>query len=164
MPVNIKAACLPLHLPLVFSSSPIFTIFSSTKYKYLAEMALHDQSRGITQLRKLAFSGNIEGLRATLSDWREGHGIDELFIQNTAILLSEAVDHNFFEVAECLLDFHVPMNTNLFLKATRNTLYRILTAFLHHGWDINAPVDPFTPSALALVSPSFFMYLLTCLV
>lgn len=65
---------------------------------------MHDQSHSITQLQKLAFSGNIEGLRAILPDWRAGHGIDELFIQNTAILLSEAVDRNSFEVAECLLD------------------------------------------------------------
>lgn len=64
-------------------------------------------------------------------------------------ILSEAIEQSLVEVVEALLDCHVPMNSVLFLKATRNTSYQILQAFLNHGWDINTPIDSYTPPALA---------------
>lgn len=108
-----------------------------------------DQNGGITQLREAAFSGHVERVRAILSEWRETPGDDKLFAENTVPVLSEAIERDLAEVVESLLAYHVPMNSELFLKATRNTSYRILEAFLHHGWDINTPINLYTPPALA---------------
>lgn len=110
------------------------------------EVTPRDQNRGITQLRGAALAGNIEGIRAILSGWR-GDNSDERFVQNTAPILSEAIENDSAEVVETLLDYHVPMNSELFLKATRNTSYRILQAFLRHGWElmrqlIHIPLQP----------------------
>ncbi|KAJ5963496.1 uncharacterized protein N7479_003372 [Penicillium vulpinum] len=41
------------------------------------------------------------------------------------------------------------MSARLFMKATQNTSYQILQAFLDHGWDINTPIDSNTPPGLA---------------
>jgi hypothetical protein len=112
-------------------------------------MPLQDQNHDIAKLREAALSGQIHVIRATLEEWPKDHGAKELFVKNTCLLLSEAVNHNLVSVVECLLDFHVPINAQLFLIATRNTSYRILEAFLHHGWDINTPIDSYTPPALA---------------
>jgi hypothetical protein len=108
-----------------------------------------DQNRSITQLREAALSGNIERIRAILSEWRGHFADNELFVEITVPILSDAIEHNSVKVVEALLDCHVPMNPLLVLKATRNTSYQILQAFFNHGWDINTPIDSYTPPALA---------------
>ena len=112
-------------------------------------MTLHDQNCGITQLREAALSGDVERVRAVLSEWRETPGDDKVFVENAVPILCEAIEHDLAEVVESLLIYQVPMNSELFLKATRKTSYPILQAFLHHGWDINTPINPYTPPALA---------------
>lgn len=112
-------------------------------------MTSRDRNCGITQLREAALSGHVERLRAILSGWRETHGDDNVLAENTVPVLSEAIERDLAEVVESLLVYQVPMNSELFLKATRNTSYQILQAFLHHGWDINTPINPYTPPALA---------------
>ncbi|RHZ62026.1 ankyrin repeat domain-containing protein [Aspergillus thermomutatus] len=103
----------------------------------------------MTELQVVALSGNIERLYATLSQLRESSIDDETFEAKTVPVLYKAIEDNSLEVVECLLDNQVPMNPWLFMKATENTSYQILQAFLNHGWDINAPIDSNTPPALA---------------
>ncbi|PYI32281.1 ankyrin [Aspergillus indologenus CBS 114.80] len=112
-------------------------------------MTSHDQNCDIRQLQEAALSGYVDRVRAILLEWRETLGDDKVFAENTVPILDEAIERDLAEVVETLLTYQVPMNAELFLKATRNTSYRILQAFLHHGWDINTPVSPYTPPALA---------------
>ena len=100
-------------------------------------MISHDQNCGNTQLRETALFSYVERVRAILSEWREIPGKDKVFVENTVPILFEAIDRTLAEVVEALLVYQGPMNSELFLKAMRNTSYRILQAFLHRGWDAN---------------------------
>lgn len=117
-----------------------------------------DQNCGITQLREAAGSGNIEKIRAILSEWREHSADSELFVENAVPVLSDAIEHDSVEVVESLLEYHVPMNPLLVLKATRNTSYRILQALFNHGWDINTPIDPYTPPSSCVSSIITYLF------
>ena len=87
----------------------------------------------ITQLRERALVGDVDRIRAILPA-SQGNGRDnDCFVQNTATILFEAIENDSAEVVEALLDCDVPMNAQLFLKATRNTSYRVLHTFLRHG-------------------------------
>ncbi|KAI9375580.1 ankyrin repeat-containing domain protein [Aspergillus egyptiacus] len=103
------------------------------------------QAYDITQLREVALAGDVGRIRAILPGSRGNDGEDGLFVQHTAPILSEAIENDSVDVVEALLDCDVPMNIQLFLKATRNTSYRILDAFLHHGWDISPTGSLGTP-------------------
>ncbi|KGO48298.1 hypothetical protein PEX1_055240 [Penicillium expansum] len=88
-----------------------------------------------TRLRADLSSGNLEGIRSTLSELR--YSLNDETLQAKAVpLLREA----------------------LVLKATINASYQTLEVFLAHGWDINAPVDSNTPAALTF---SFYDFKLT---
>jgi hypothetical protein len=103
----------------------------------------------MAQLRAVALSGNIEAINAVLSRWRENPIDDEIFEPKTGPVLYEAIENKLSEVVSCLLDNHVPMNSQLFMKATEDTSYQILQEFLNHGWDINTPISSNDPPALA---------------
>lgn len=65
-------------------------------------------------------------------------------------LLYEGVERNSLQHICCLLEnHHVPLDSQFVVKATVNTAYQALEAFLAHGWDINTPVDWNTPAPLA---------------
>ncbi|KAJ5819839.1 hypothetical protein N7474_005430 [Penicillium riverlandense] len=106
-------------------------------------------SEEITHLQVATLSGNIEAINAVLSRWRESSIDNETFEVTTGPVLYEAIVNNSFEVVSCLLDNQVPMNSQLFMKATEDTSYQILQEFLNHGWDINTPISSNDPPALA---------------
>lgn len=94
-------------------------------------MTLYDQNCGITQLREAALFGYVERVRGILK-WRKTPSNDEVSAENTVPIPFEAIERDLAEVVKALLVYEVPMNSELFLKATRKTSYRILQAFLHH--------------------------------
>lgn len=102
----------------------------------------------MAQIRAYFQSNNTEGVHTTLSKLRDSLD-DEIFRAKTIPLLYEAVEKNSFHLICCLLENHVPMDSQLVVKATTNTAYQALEAFLTHGWDINAPVNWDTPAPLA---------------
>ncbi|KAJ5484589.1 hypothetical protein N7453_012057 [Penicillium expansum] len=110
-----------------------------------------------TRLRADLSSGNLEGIRSTLSELRYSLN-DETLQAKTVPLLREAVERYSYQLVECFLQSHVALSSKLVLKATINASYQTLEVFLTHGWDINAPVDSNTPAALTF---SFYDFKLT---
>jgi hypothetical protein len=102
----------------------------------------------MAQIRAYFQSNNMEGVHATLYKLHDTVD-DEVFQAKTIPLLYEAVEKNSFRLICCFLENHVSLDSQLVVKATTNTLYQALEAFLTHGWDINTPVDWNTPGALA---------------
>lgn len=102
----------------------------------------------MAQLRAYFQSNNKEGVYSTLSKLRDSLD-DEAFQARTIPLLYEAVENNSLDLIRCFLENHVPLHSQLVVKATRNTSYQVLEAFLANGWDINAPVNWATPAPLS---------------
>lgn len=111
------------------------------KYKF-------SESGQMAQIRADFSSRNVEGINSTLPELRES--LDNATFQaKLTPLLREAVETNSSSLVYCFLENHVQINSQLVVKATMNTSYQTLEAFLNNGWDINAPVDSNTPPALA---------------
>ena len=95
-----------------------------------------------------ARSSITERLDAMLDDSQRANGFSEPEMV-TVLILRETIENNAVSLVKCLLNNQVPMKAGHFKMATQNTLYRILQAFLDHGWDINRPINSYTPPALA---------------
>ncbi|KAJ5741110.1 hypothetical protein N7493_000982 [Penicillium malachiteum] len=102
----------------------------------------------IAQLRANTLSCNIEGIQATLSELRLSLD-DETFQAKTIPFLHDAVEKNEVRLVDCFLKNNVSINSQLVVKATTNTAYQILEVFLNYGWNINTPINLYSPSALA---------------
>ncbi|KAJ5718859.1 uncharacterized protein N7483_009941 [Penicillium malachiteum] len=102
----------------------------------------------MTRLRANILSSNIEEINATLAELRDNLD-DETFQAKTGSLFRDAIEKNEFQLVDCYLRNYASINSQLIVKATRNTSYQILELFLNYGWDINMPIDSYSPPAIA---------------
>lgn len=103
----------------------------------------------LDNLNTASATGSIDTLRIFFSKWQNEFFSNQHLLGSLSSVLSSAVANNQVACVIYLLDEGVPVNQEVFLYATKRKLYPILQAFLEHGWDINTPISPLTPPALA---------------
>lgn len=100
-------------------------------------------------LRAAVTAHDLAAIEAFFLQWRASPIANRHPLESFAGALADAVVNNWTQTVTLLLDQGMPMNQTLFIYATQSKAYKILHAFLDHGWDINTPGNLITPPALA---------------
>ena len=103
----------------------------------------------VQQLRAAVRAHDITAVEVFFLEWRASPPGNRQSLESFVIALADAVVNNWTPTVTFLLDQGMPMNQQLFVYATQTKSYKILQAFLDHGWDINTPTNLITPPALA---------------
>ncbi|KAL9103918.1 MAG: hypothetical protein Q9163_001066 [Psora crenata] len=105
----------------------------------------------VSKVNAAITTGDLATVKAVFeSDWLEKSQDDRIDINRFASSLAATIMHDHVSVAAYLLSHGVRMNISHFKLAVERKSYSILQLFLDSGWDINEPINWFTPPPLML--------------